>query len=379
MGQQATQNGGKWGRYKFQILRCTTLAAFNLNRGVTVRFIAPGPPILTIVLTLAFLSAPASAQRPFSEELQTWLLNQGYGDALRVQQVNVFGDGNPANGTEDNRIDMSSPEWNSNGRWPWNMGAGTIHCDGKMRGSAMIVDTREFAAAGTGLILATSAHVLYDLHRQRRFGACQFHYMALDHLPGYRANIDFKRSRMGDFDPSSVSNSPLFGKGDWAFLYVSGPIPGISDTGNVRLRSFHSTLNATNGPVRYQFIAYSPATDSIVISTQCEVRESASGDLGGGSWRGQLLDNCDSEGGASGGGLVATAAGNHYLVGIRSGAHWDSESFPQRQFPNGPPDGARWDVNKNTNFSRAIDGELIDALRSLLMENNGVARIDPIL
>ena len=331
------------------------------------------------MLTLAFLSTSAAAQKTFSQELQAWLLSHGYGDVLRIQQVNIFGDGNPANGTEDNRIDMSSPAWNSNSRRPWNMGAGTIHCDGKIRGSAMIVDTREFANTGTGLILATSAHVLYNLVQHRRFSACQFHYMALDHVSGYQAIIDFKRSRMGNFDPSSEPNSLLYGKEDWAFLYIPGPIPGISDSGNVQLRSFHSTLNTTNGPVRYQFIAYSPSTHSIVISTQCEVRESASGDLGGGSWRGQLLDNCDSEGGASGGGLVATAAGKHYLVGIRSGAHWDSEAFPQRQFPNGPPDGALWDVNKNTNFSRAIDGELIEALRSLLMENSSVARIEAVL
>ena len=327
-----------------------------------------------VVLILVFLSGSAAAQNSFGLGLQDWLTSQGYGDAFRMQQVNIFGDGNPANGIEDNRIDMSSPAWNSNSRRPWNMGAGTIHCDGKMRGSAMIVDTREFTIADAGLILATSAHVLYDLHEHRRFAACQFHYMALDHLPGYQVDIDLERSRMGDFDPSSARNSLQFGKEDWAFLHVSGSIPGISGSGNVRLRSYHSILNATNGPVRFQFIAYSPATDSMVISTQCEVRESASGDLGGGSWRGQLLDNCDSDGGASGGGLVASAAGNHFLVGIRSGAHWDSESFPQRQFPDGPPDGARWDVNKNTNFSRAIDGELIDALRSLLMENSGVAR-----
>ena len=334
-----------------------------------LRHFAPVPGIVLVALISAFLSGSVVAQKSFSHDLQAWLISQGYGDALRIQQVNVFGDGNPANGTEDNRIDMSSPAWNDDSRRPWNMGAGTIHCDGKIRGSAMIVDTREFKPAGGGLILATSAHVLYDLQQQRRFAACQFHYMALDHLPGYQADIDFSRSRLGSFDPSSARNSLLFGKEDWAFLYVSGPVAGISGSGRVRLRSFKSTVNGMRVPLQYQFIAYSPAADSIVISTQCEVAESTPGDLGGGAWPGQLLDNCDSEGGASGGGLVASTATGHYLVGIRSGAHWDSDAFPQRQFPNGPPDGARWDVRTNTNYGRAIDEELIDALRSLLMEN----------
>ncbi len=342
-----------------------------------MRLFSPSPGIVAVLIA-AILSSSVAAQSSFRHDLQAWLLSQGYGDALRIQQVNVFGDGNPANGTEDNRIDMSSPAWNNSSRRPWNRGAGTIHCDGKIRGSAMIVDTREFESDDGGLILATSAHVLYDLHQQRRFTACQFHYMALDHLPGYQADIDFSRSRLGAFNPSSDRNSLVFGKEDWAFLYVSGSVAGISDPGRVRLRSFYRTVSTTKVPVQYQFIAYSPTADSIVISTQCEVRESTPEDLGGGAWRGQLLDDCDSEGGASGGGLVATAAGNHYLVGIRSGAHWDSDAFPQRQFPGGPPDGAAWDVHTNTNFSRAIDGELIEALRSLLLENSAAAGMNTV-
>ncbi len=176
-----------------------------------MKLITPAPGIV-LVLILVFLSGSAAAQNSFAPGLQDWLASQGYGDALRMQQVNIFGDGNPANGTEDNRIDMSSPRWNSNSRRPWNMAAGTIHCDGKIRGSAMIVDTREFRPADGGLILATSAHVLYDLHRQRRFTACQFHYMALDHLPGYQANINFSRSRLGSFDPSSARNRAAWDK-----------------------------------------------------------------------------------------------------------------------------------------------------------------------
>jgi hypothetical protein len=113
-----------------------------------------------------------------------------------------------------------------------------------------------------------------------------------------------------------------------------------------------------------------------MISAPCNVKESDHGDLGGGAWPGQLLDDCDSEQGASGGGLVASRGDDHFLVGIRSGAHWDREVFPVREFPQGPPDGAAWDRSINTNFSRAIDQELIDGLHSLVRELSA-HRVEP--
>lgn len=282
--------------------------------------------------------------------------------------ANIFGDGDPGNGIEDSRIDMGSPAWHDRSRQPWNMGAGTIHCEGRNRGSAMIVDTREFGEIGEGLILTTSAHVLYDLDSGRRFEQCRFHYMGLDQLPGYQGDIDLARSRLGDFDPAGARDRPGFGKEDWALLYVSGIVPGVSGSGRVRLRPYARLADEPAQPVRYQFIAYSASARGITISTACRVVESNGGDLGGGGWAGHLLDDCDSEGGASGGGLVASIGAEHYLVGIRSGAHWDGAVFPQSRFPAGPPDGSSWDVHSNTNFSRAIDEELVRNLGLMVYE-----------
>ena len=112
------------------------------------------------------------------------------------------------------------------------------------------------------------------------------------------------------------------------------------------------------------------------ISASCRVTESGSGDLGGGGWKGQLLDDCDSEGGASGGGLVATQGDQHFLVGIRSGSHWDAQRYPGNEYPAGPPDGDAWDVFLNTNFGRAIDEELVEVLRSLVIDLAGRASND---
>lgn len=285
--------------------------------------------------------------------------------------VNIFGDGNPGNGVEDDRIDMSSPHWNDPSRQAWNMGAGTIHCEGRNRGSAVILDTTSLEASFQGMVVATSAHVLFDLEAQRRFDHCRFHYMALDSLPGYQADIDLERSVMGPFDPAKDRRDPGFGQHDWAFLYIPSPSPGISAQGRISPFPFEALGHVNHLDISFQFIAYSRSSGSISISTRCQVAESTGSDLGGGAWRGQLLDDCDSEGGASGGGVVAAIAGKHYLVAIRSGAHWNSELFPAREYPHGPPDGSAWSLSDNTNFSRAIDAELIEALSSMLRKLPG--------
>lgn len=330
---------------------------------------------LLIAGILALVSITAATAGSYSGHIEAWLAKQGYGDGFQVQQVNIFGDGDPSNGIEDNRIDMASKGWNGRSRRAWNMAAGTIYCDGGNRGSAVVIDTSEFGKLRSGMILATSAHVLFDLEKRRKYANCAFHFMGLDHLPGYQADVVLELSSIGNFDPSRARNSKLFGKEDWAFLYVRDNIPGIPVSGSVPIGAFGDLGIARNQGLEFQFISYSKSSDSITISTDCEVRESQLDDLGGGGWPGQLLDNCDSEGGSSGGGLVASLGNRHVLVGIRSGAHWSGELFPPDEYPAGPPDGSSWDVLANTNYSRAIDDELIEAVRVLVSRINANSRI----
>jgi len=296
--------------------------------------------------------------------------NRGQEPGPAIVQAGIFGDGNSSNGVEDSRIDMSSPHWNDVNHRPWNRSAGTIHCDGRNRGSATIINTQEFGELRNGFVIATSAHVLFDLKKNQRFSACQFHYMAVDHPPEFQSPIDLDRSRLGKFNPTSSRDSASFGKDDWAFLLVRNSIPGTGSDRGLHLLQFEETMSGNRDILEFQFIAYNPETDSMAISNDCQVIESRNDDLGGGAWAGQLLDDCDSGGGASGGGLVASAGDTHFLVGIRSGTHWDSKLFPKTQFPSGPPDGAAWDIFGNTNFSRAIDSELVEALSSLVRDNS---------
>jgi len=278
--------------------------------------------------------------------------------------VTVFGDGDPYNGVEDSR----EPVMGGQRLGMLGSNAGAIECDGKVRGTAMVVDTSELAPGLEGAVLVTAAHVLYDLEEKKRFKRCYFHFMALDQLPGYRARIDLKQVTLGSFDPASTISDEAFGEGDWAFLYVPKPWRMYRPEESLPVRAFSfaqmEAFQQAGGEIR--LIALDTDSGAISESRNCTVIESSSENLGGGTWKGQLLDNCDSGGGASGGGLVAVRGGEHYLIGIRTGSHWNRQIYPTSRFPSGPPDGSAWDMHSNTNFGRAVDAGLVRVLNTFL-------------
>jgi len=279
--------------------------------------------------------------------------------------VSVFGDGDPSNGIEDDR----RPLFGETGRGitpaELRINAGTIFCDGKLRGSAVALDTRSYAPGLKGVVLSTAAHVIYDLDEKTLFTQCEFHYLALDQLSRYRAAIDMGRARLGGFDPARATSEPAFGRGDWAFLYVPAAWSGFDPGGNLEARDFSLTADAGfhRGGVRMRLVAFDGAAGAISISPHCTARLSRADDLGGGIWPGQLLDDCDSEQAASGGAIIAVSGDRQYLVGIRLGTHWSPRAYPQARYPHGPPPGSVWDRRLHTNFGRAFDRDLLSALR----------------
>jgi hypothetical protein len=279
--------------------------------------------------------------------------------------VNIFGDGNPENGIEDSRQQIMGGRRRGVSLADQPMNAGTIQCDGKVRGTAMVIDTREFAPGLKGVVLASAAHVLYDLDKRQRFKRCEFHFLALAELDRYKAKIDLKHVRMGNFDPLEEIESPEFGEGDWAFLYVPKPWRGFNaDEGLIaRDFSFSQLKSYQQSRGEMWLIAFDSTARVISVSKGCTVIESAADDLGGGTWKGQLLDDCDSTDGASGGGIVAVLGKKQYLIGIRTGSHWSERVFPRGKYPSGPPDGAVWHSETNTNFGRAIDAYLLQELQ----------------
>ena len=278
----------------------------------------------------------------------------------------VFGDPRGEGLVEDDRVPLGSDEWQHAGLGDWSLSSGTIHCDGRQRGSAIILSTEGLGPAPEGLVLATAAHVFYDLDTGDRFNACSFHYMGLSQLPGYRADIDMSSASLGGFRPGSSLESADFGQGDWAFLHVPGGVLAADHAKRLKPVAWEQVLEHPSGELSAQLLAWSIEHSAISVSRSCTVVHSHVGDLGGGVWPGQLLDDCDSGQGASGGGLLVTINEETVLLGIRTGSHWDPKTYPSEQFPNGPPPGARWDRETYTNFARAIDRNLLDKLNQFL-------------
>ena len=108
---------------------------------------------------------------------------------IHTVPVNIFGDGNPENGVEDSRQQLMNGRGKGVNLVDRPLNAGTIKCDGKVRGTAMVIDTRKFAPDLKGVVLASAAHVLYDLNKKKRFRRCEFQFLALGELARYLSLI----------------------------------------------------------------------------------------------------------------------------------------------------------------------------------------------
>jgi hypothetical protein len=326
--------------------------------------------LFTFLLAACCLCTPLGSQLAAAAEYRFDVSALGSdlvpGADIKAFRTSVFGDGQAANGVEDSRIPLASAQWRAQGFPGWNLSAGTVHCDGALRGTAILLDTSAFGPAPSGHVLLTAAHILYDLESEQRYDHCAFHYMGLDHLPGYQARIDMETALLGKFRPNQPRAHLSTGQEDWALLHVREAIPAAVSEAHIVPMAYETLQHAGLLDIEFRLLAWSRKDSSISISLRCHVVESTSGDLGGGTWPGQLLDDCDSGQGASGGGLIATDGRRGYLVGIRAGAHWDDARFPAKDFPAGPPAGERWNIRSNTNFSRAVDSALIQQLRHFL-------------
>lgn len=282
--------------------------------------------------------------------------------------ANVFGDGDPDNGIEDDRRGLNNADAPGSASDAWRRGAGTILCDGQIRGSATVLDVSDYSEQVNGEFLATAAHVLVNLDTGRPFRKCEFVLLALGELPGYRTSIDPVWVRAGPFRSQSDRQALGFGQHDWAFIFLPADDQPTAVASRVLPRVFTGPLEASGGADSYFLVAWDSAAGRMAVSGGCAVSQSATGDIGGGGWAGQLLDDCDSGYGASGGGLMLATGGETHLIGMRTGSHWSPEAWPPRAFPSGPPPGARWDLHRNTNFARALDRELLQELERLVGE-----------
>lgn len=268
----------------------------------------------------------------------------------------VFGDGDPSNGDEDDRRTLSQGAAVP-GLSDWYRSGGTIHCDGAVRGSATIVDTPGLTPRREGAIILTAAHVLVDLQTGQPWTRCEYRHQGLGELPGYQAPLQARWTLSGPFDAGRESGDPENAVSDWAFVWLGRDWTQPGGPQGVVLADVHRTAD---GEGLLGLLAWDPERNQLTLVAGCRAVLSRAGDLSGDVRGQQLLDNCDSATGSSGGALILSHGGAARLIGIRGGQHWDAGLWPTDRFPEGPPMGLPWDPESHTNYARAIDEELLN-------------------
>ena len=323
---------------------------------------APGPA-LARALTTRYAPAcfPARKLRamttPRIAQLLTLLLALGTG--VTGVLAGVFGDGDPSNGVEDDRRTLSEGA-SMAGLSDWYRSGGTVFCDGAVRGSAAVVDLGGLPPRREGVVIVTAAHVLMDLATGQPWAHCEYRHQGLGELPGYQVRLQERFILKGDFDTVGSAGDPDNVNGDWAFVWLGRD---WVQPGGAQGLALADVRSAADGKGLLGLLAWDPERAQLTLAAGCRAVLSRVDDLSGDARGGQLLDDCDSGTGSSGGALILSHDGKARLVGIRGGQHWDEGRWPPERFPAGPPTGLPWDPVSHTNYARAVDAELLNALR----------------
>jgi hypothetical protein len=274
-------------------------------------------------------------------------------------RAGVFGDGDPANGDEDDRRTLSQGA-SLPGLSEWYRSGGSIFCDGAVRGSATIVDLSAFAPPRPGVVIATAAHVLVDLDTGLAWNHCEYRHQGLGELPGYQATLELHWTLAGPFDARLPPGDAENAVNDWAFVWLGA---SWRQPGGARALGLADVRQTADGRGLLGLLAWNPDLGQLALASGCRAVLSRHEDLSGDGQGGQLLDDCDSGTGSSGGGLILTRDGSARLVGIRGGQHWDGGIWPPERYPDGPPAGSRWDPNRFTNYARALDADILQQVQ----------------
>jgi hypothetical protein len=291
-------------------------------------------------------------------QLVTWtcLVTLGTGSV----SAGVFGDGDPSNGDEDDRRSLSEGAVVA-GVSDWYRSGGAIFCDGAIRGSATLVDLGGLEPRRGGAVIATAAHVFLDLATGEPWTNCEYRHQGLGELPGYQVPLEERFILKGSFDLRKNPGEPDNVSGDWAFAWLGRDWAQPGGGEGLALADVHS---AANGRGLLGVLAWDPERGELTLATGCRAVLSRAHDLSGDTHGRQLLDDCDSGTGSSGGALILSHGGEARLVGIRGGQHWDVDRWPPDRFPEGPPIGFPWDPGLHTNYARAVDAGLLETLRT---------------
>ena len=191
-------------------------------------------------------------------------------------QAVIFGDGNPENGVEDQRLIPTKEQ-------PSAMSAvGTVICDGGLRGTATHIKSPSIDSNLS--IIVTAAHILFEVKSGKRYASCSY-------LPENKrlSAISFKTISEHNFDPSNTDKIAQ-SDSDIVFVALERPLQQ------------QALLLSDRDPIideKLFLLGYNSSQNQLTESANCKVYSStqfASEKL--------LLHDCDARSGASGGALL---------------------------------------------------------------------------
>ncbi|MDA0338816.1 MAG: hypothetical protein O2910_03100 [Proteobacteria bacterium] len=271
----------------------------------------------------------------------------------------VFGDGNPKNGPEDDRVPIDDDD---------NLArqlkaTGLIYCDNVVRGSATVLDISDFADDQGYSVIATSAHIFFEGGTHRRRKSCWFH----PHRgSNYRRPIEFSRVIMGDYIPKRQQSTADFGE-DWAFVWLGSNMepfgaslkPALIKDGSASLLQSIARLGV------FAVAGYNSQERQITVNLGCHPVpppwKNAPGITGK-----VVFTDCEGGQGSSGGAVAMAPANEFRIIGIFSGHYWRQPAESSDPRRDEPEDGSPYSRTRNSNFFRLFDKAMIDAIKELV-------------
>jgi hypothetical protein len=239
--------------------------------------------------------------------------------------ASVFGDGDPGNGVEDQRIHRQQTS-----SWPALFNSvGTVACNGEVEGSGVLLNLE-----GRPVVL-TAGHVLNSYAIED----CEYH-SSINRWN--RGKLD-RILEVGD--GSQEDPLPYRYENDWTLAAVA-PWP---DWRNWALSQEQIVVNQSPGMAMAFLVGFDVVSGQVKAHLRCNF---------GSAWQTSLLrgttglvwDDCHSMGGASGGALFVQTPKGIGLLGIRIGSLFISES--ENSLP--PEMGDRFDLQRHINVSLLV-------------------------
>ena len=239
--------------------------------------------------------------------------------------ASVFGDGDPDNGVEDQRIHRQQatswpPQFNS---------VGLLVCNGEVEGSGVLLNLE-----GQPVVL-TAGHVL----QTKTFEECEYHSSA---NRWDRGEIN-KIMEVGD--GTQDDPLPYRYENDWTLAAVT-PWPGWR---NWALSQEHIVANHAVGMTLAFLVGFDVVSGQIKAHLRCNFGSAGQTSLLRGT-SDLVWDDCHSMGGASGGALFVQTPKGIGLLGIRIGSLFISEG--ENTLP--PAMGDRFDLQRHINVSLLV-------------------------